>query len=287
MHMKTIHNIALAAAAIFALTSCESDATVDIPETKPKLVVASFISPQDTQVVVRVKRSSPIFQSYNVNTSASVANATVQLTDGSTTMQLVYNSTDEYYGVSTTLFPITAGTTYTLTVTTPEGETASAQTTVPGVAPAVLNMTYSYVLEDSSSFHVSRHYTFDASWTDFSGQADRYRLIPIQLVKSSISPADTFQLRAGESLITDANNDGGTIENKIEVWTHESQGSDTIVGYDFYLIRSSAEYYLYHESLFNYNSGDPFSEPSLIYTNITGGLGVFGAYQQLKKRVLL
>ena len=50
--MKTIHNIVLATAAIFALTSCESDATVDIPETKPKLVVASFISPQDTQIVV-------------------------------------------------------------------------------------------------------------------------------------------------------------------------------------------------------------------------------------------
>jgi hypothetical protein len=285
--MKTIQNILLATAAIFALTSCESDADVDIPETKPKLVVTSFISPQDTQVVVRVKRSKPIFQSYDVNTSASVANANVQITDGSTTMQLNYNSTDEYYGVSATLFPITTGTSYTLTVTTPEGETATAKTTVPGAAPASISLPYSYILEDSTSFQVVRRYTFNEQWADFSGQADLYRLIPIQLVKNASNPTDTFQMRVGESLITDDNNDGGTIQNNIETYMYFFQGGDTIVGYDFYLMRSSPEYYLYHESLFNYNSGDPFSEPSLIYTNITGGLGVFGSYQQLKKRVLL
>ncbi len=285
--MKTIHNILLAAAAIFGLTSCESDATVDVPETKPKLVVSSFISPQDTQVVVRVKRSKPIFQSYNVNTSASVANASVSITNGSTTMQLNYNSTGEYYGVSATLFPITAGTTYTLTVTTPEGETATAKTTVPGVAPAAMNVSYTYVVEDSNSFFVSRHYTITINWNDFSGQSDLYRVVPVQLVKSVINPTDTFQLRAGEFLISDANNDGGTIQDKIDFYNHIAQGSDTIVGFDFYLMRSSPEYYLYHESLLNYNSGDPFSEPSLIYTNITGGLGVFGSYQQLKKRVFL
>lgn len=285
--MKNIHNIVLAAAAIFALTSCESDATVDIPETKPKLVVTSFISPQDTQVVVRVKRSKPIFQSYDVNTSASVSNAAVTITDGSTTMQLNYNSTDEYYGVATTLFPITGGTTYTLTVTTPEGETANAKTTVPGNAPAAMNISYSYVLEDSNINFVERKYTFDTDWADFSGQADRYRLALIQLVYNANTPGDTLQLRAAESLINDDNNDGGTIRNKIELWTNEFQGGSEIVGCDFYLMRCSPEYYLYHESLYNYNSGDPFSEPSLIYTNITGGLGVFSSYQQLKKRVFL
>lgn len=287
MLMKTIHNILLATAAIFALTSCESDATVDIPETKPKLVVASFISPQDTQVVVRVKRSRPIFQSYDVNTSASVANAAVTITDGNTTIQLNYNSTDEYYGVSATLFPITAGTTYTLTVTTPEGESATAKTTVPGAAPASINLPFTYVLEDSSSFQVTRRYTFDAEWPDFSGQTDRYRVVPIRLMVNSNNPADTAQLISAEALLTDENNDGGTIRSKIETWTYEYLGSDTTVAYDFYLMRCSPEYYLYHESLFNYNSGDPFSEPSLIYTNITGGLGVFGSYQQMKKRVLL
>lgn len=285
--MKKIHNIFLATAAIFALTSCETDATVDIPETKPKLVLTSFISPQDTEIVVRVKRSNPIFQSYDVNTSASVANAAVTITDGNTTMQLNYNSNYEYYGVSATLFPITGGTTYTLTVTTPEGETASAKTTVPALPVAAMNISYSYMLEDSNANIVVRKYTFDNDWADFSGQTDRYRLVATQLVVNSLSPNDTMVFSTGESMLTDENNDGGTIRSKIVTLHNEYQGSSDLIGYDFYLIRSSPEYYLYHESLFNYTSGDPFSEPSIIYTNITGGLGVFGSYQQLKKRVLL
>jgi hypothetical protein len=29
-------------------------------------------------------------------------------------------------------------------------------------------------------------------------------------------------------------------------------------------------------------NGNPFAEPVLVYTNVTGGLGVFAAYNQLK-----
>lgn len=284
--MKTINTILFAAAALLGLSSCETDADVDIPETKPKLVVTSFISPQDTSLIVRVKRSRPIFQSYDVNTSASVANASVQLTDGSTTMQLAYNSVEEYYAVSSSLFPVTAGTSYTLTVTTPEGESATATTTIPGAAPANMNLAYTYALEDSSSFNVTRRYSFDADWQDEAGQTDRYRFVSMRLEKNSQVPNDTLEMMAAIALTTDDNNDGGTIRTKLEVWTHENMGGDTSVGCDFYLIRCSPEYYLYHESLYNYNSGDPFSEPSIIYTNMTGGLGVFGGFQKMKKRVL-
>ncbi len=44
-----------------------------------------------------------------------------------------------------------------------------------------------------------------------------------------------------------------------------------------YILVTSPEYYHYHESVEKYSEG-VFREPSQIYTNINGGLGVFGAY---------
>jgi hypothetical protein len=46
-----------------------------------------------------------------------------------------------------------------------------------------------------------------------------------------------------------------------------------------YIFNTDKAYYDYHISLKNYNSGeDPFTEASPIYSNVTGGLGIFAAY---------
>jgi hypothetical protein len=46
-----------------------------------------------------------------------------------------------------------------------------------------------------------------------------------------------------------------------------------------YLLNTDKAYYDYQKSLEKYNSGeDPFTEPSPVYSNISGGLGIFAAY---------
>ena len=46
-----------------------------------------------------------------------------------------------------------------------------------------------------------------------------------------------------------------------------------------YLMNTEKSYYLYHKSIEDYNSGDdPFSEVTPVYSNITGGLGVFTSF---------
>jgi hypothetical protein len=45
------------------------------------------------------------------------------------------------------------------------------------------------------------------------------------------------------------------------------------------LLNTEKSYYQYHKSLHNYNDSEiPFSEPTLLYTNIEGGLGIFTSY---------
>jgi hypothetical protein len=46
-----------------------------------------------------------------------------------------------------------------------------------------------------------------------------------------------------------------------------------------YLLNTDKSYYDYHRSLGNYDSGDdPFTEPSPVFSNVNGGLGIFAAY---------
>lgn len=41
---------------------------------------------------------------------------------------------------------------------------------------------------------------------------------------------------------------------------------------------SDENYYKYHRSLETSGNDNPFTEPSLVYTNINNGLGCFAAY---------
>jgi len=46
-----------------------------------------------------------------------------------------------------------------------------------------------------------------------------------------------------------------------------------------YIYNLEKSYYLYHKSLDDYNDGaNPFSEATPVYSNITGGLGIFTSY---------
>jgi Domain of unknown function (DUF4249) len=47
-------------------------------------------------------------------------------------------------------------------------------------------------------------------------------------------------------------------------------------------------YYLYHESVQrNDNNGNPFAEPSLVFTNISNGYGCFGSFSTIDKDIIL
>lgn len=44
------------------LFSCEQDANVQLPDIEPKLVVTSFISPDDTVIEVNITKTLPLFE---------------------------------------------------------------------------------------------------------------------------------------------------------------------------------------------------------------------------------
>jgi len=93
-----------------------------------------------------------------------------------------------------------------------------------------------------------------SSGADFSFEEDNY------YYDSAVFKDDLFE------------NSQASIRFKTDFWEEE-------VDYKLQLIRSSREYFDYHQSYRAFqNSGGPFSQPVQVYTNIDNGIGVFGGY---------
>jgi uncharacterized protein (DUF1919 family) len=75
----------------------------------------------------------------------------------------------------------------------------------------------------------------------------------------------------------DEKQDGKRIyANSLTVFEPERSDSSFLV---FYLLSTDKDYYTYHQSLNKYSGGeDPFTETSPVYSNVSGGLGIFAAY---------
>jgi hypothetical protein len=264
---------------LLAFTSCEQDANVDIPEVDPQLVINCFISPQDDTLRAKISMSTPVFNTSSSN--GEVTDATVTLSHASGSVTLVYNAATEYYEAAAALFPIVGGTEYHIVASVPSGMIAEAYTTVPLNAPANFTSTMEDTVTSTDPWNmqgrVHLHYEFD----DVAGQTDFYRLVPYEVHYSSWT-GDTMLYHAGWELFSDENADGAHLSRN---YTFEYYSSgDTVLAFDVYLLHANYDYYSFHRSLENYGGDNPFAEPTLIYTNVKDGLGIFAASNSVYQR---
>jgi Domain of unknown function (DUF4249) len=272
-----------------AFVGCERDANIDLPETAPKLVMVSFITPQDSFITVSITRSKPIFQSYNVNTSDAVTDATVMLYGNNTSIQIPFDQVRQLYRLSTTQFQVLGGNEYKLTATTPQGETVTATTTVPASAvdnSYSVNWSDSVISAGPNYIYIEGHFTY--SFTDNASETNKYRFYVATLLRDSLT-GDTSASKMTASLLTDNNANGQVLSRTVEgYWSaYDLSFTDTVYGYDCWMFTVNDDYYNYHQSLYNYNGGgDPFAEPTIIYTNVEGGLGVFAAANGKRIRII-
>jgi hypothetical protein len=270
----------IALSLIIGLSACEKDADVKLPKVESKLVVSSFISPMDTIIKVNVTLSQPLYNNSNSNDYSAISNAAVQINDGTNFQTLAYNDTGNYYFVSTTLFPLSVGTTYYLTVSTPDGKNVNASTSIPSS-----NQSLTYSAEPIVDPNNSNRFFFSTEWNDPSGAENYYRIVYYDKYYYDGS-TDTSYYSAHSNDISDKDKDGSTIAESFEIYA--SINSTMNASGELQLIHASKEYYLYHSKLFDaaYSSG-PFSEPVQMYTNINGGYGVFAGYNPYIVQVTL
>jgi hypothetical protein len=309
-------NVLLSLFATLVFISCESlVGTVPLsklPAVTSKLVVHSYISPQDTVLYVIVTESVPVFGIDNPDgTGKVIENARVTLSDGNTTVQLVFDPANRLYGVSASALPVVPGKTYTLVVKDQTRE-VSASTVVPKETVIISSYMIDTVTVRRGTFSDYPPDTlvaFRFSWKDLPGMRNYYR------TRSSVNIADgmeqldrngrvvrqehSYTQKLTGDLQSDFNSDGLTISNEevrfsLSNFNGITSGSATYPRYyrrvnyiDMELSHASKSYYDYHRAM--YSSGDsddnPFVEPGIIYTNIEGGLGNFSSHNRFTMRV--
>jgi len=270
-----------------------------------KIVVACFISPQDTVLAARIGRSSTILGPDN-RAVPDIPNAIVTMSDGTRSVVLK-KAIDEvlgytYYRAKPEQLPVIVGKTYTLMVSVPNGQTIDASCTVPGPV-AIESIRLDSNLTQLYSF-VRMEYYARLRWRDSAGQANYYRVAgqneysyraQVRTTPNGPLRDSLVQVRGNWSfntspLLTDIGRDGEEFvspQGRLANTTPRSNGGASSIdrprGYiSAYLLNVDESYYHYHDEVARQSKvrNNPFAEPVLIQTNVRGGLGCFGAYNK-------
>ncbi|MBO0935478.1 DUF4249 domain-containing protein [Fibrella sp. HMF5335] len=280
-----------------------------------KLVVNSYISPQDTLLTVKVSRSKPVLIEPSEAQPYVVENATVTLSTGGQVVVMRYNGARQLYQARPALMPIRTGQTYTLTVSTPDGKQVTAQATVPQPVPisaisldstitttgTTKNKAYriSFVWEDPATETNFYQYGGYFQWRDskftypIGGQSE----VPVPNILVLSFNRD----RVTGNVLSDDRQQGGLLTSQsanvasiavqkgdpkaAEYVTYTYPGARVVAQ----LLSTEESYYRYTDAVFRQRQvgNSPFAEPVLIPSNIAGGLGCFAAYNRTEKVLLL
>ncbi|MDD3875677.1 MAG: DUF4249 domain-containing protein [Bacteroidales bacterium] len=265
------------------LFSCEKTVTdIELPQQEPKLVVNAYISPEDTIIQVNVSLSHPIFKPYDYNdNNQSVENATVKISSNGNELIIPYNFTDYAYISSTSNFPIVEGQTYRLDVSTPDGKSVNASCTVPKKNSSIQHLSTDTVNDEWGG----KMLRIKIKFFDLQGVGNFYRVGgALDYVDLYGSITDTFSSglspKYNLEFFTDATNDGEDILSELNYWTYDESEWMHFTRLRIFLLSVDSHYYNFHKSLSNYQGDSPFSEPTIIYSNIEGGMGAFAAYRK-------
>lgn len=291
------NNIVLFLVSSFLFISCIKKVDDFEGNYEEKVMVTSFISPFDSVIIARVQLTVP---AYNNDISFEIIeNATITISDGTTSEELVYNPVLMHYELSQEDFKIKSSTSYKLEVKAND-EVLTAECFVPDdfkINPSS-NHTVEIFEEDNSGIFAAVNYNY--SWNGSSGYFFPYSRLDYDwyVYKDGVSDTKEPFLTVEKRNYIDFNypvmipNFKVEGENKSLVGfpVNSFSNNDSIVylfkNVKFYVLKSDIHYVKYYKSINAQSStngslseeGNPFTEPKILYSNIKNGIGVFGSY---------
>lgn len=258
--------------------SCEKDANVDIPLTKPQLVAACFVGANEDTARLKLSWSAPIFYSSQNNLEYE-SGAKVILSKGNQQYPMTWDQISESYIASNVDFK--KGDLINLNITFETENIKSSCTIAPepiytmeynGITKEIedgwesLILNYKFTNNSANEINYYR-ILFEGYYTDkYSNKQYAYTL--------NNKNGEFYSLANGES--TD-----------LKIYFINYGENNKLDSIKYYVIRSDADYYKYHKSVYNYQGDDFFTEPSIIYNNVEGGLGIFCSYNMVTDTTML
>jgi hypothetical protein len=288
----------------FYLSSCRKVATyVDPPEFIQKLVINAYLSPDKTDNKIFISSNTKRFGELT-GYFEPFGNVSLYIYENSKEIQFD-TIREDYFGAGYNYFiknfKFKEGQTYNLKVISDLGLEAEATCKIPLKRDFQITVDTTFrKTTDDHGFKISL-LTAKISITDFPGEANYYRLLylyetyypayPSQkhlsykdVVESVIPGWAEYNAWENDHVNNDIGLDGEkfilrTIEFQ-PVYLDQPNWSEPDSAFlRIYLLNTDEPYYDFHKSLENYSLGDsPFTEPSFLYSNINGGLGIFASY---------
>ncbi|HOP03265.1 MAG TPA: DUF4249 family protein [Tenuifilaceae bacterium] len=269
----------------FVQQGCIEDVKdANLPSIEEKLVVSSFISPGDS-IRVKVSKSTPIY--YNQELSSwddyyqPLTYASVFITNVITgnTKEIPFIPSKEYYLLTPAEFSIEKGGEYELTVSAAGLKSVKARTNVPFGTPEVHSLSIDTIYNETYNYEDGTSYGYNdlviSGYVADIPNENNFYTIGAHIIEDYYSPwEDTtyvYQYFQDGASFSDTDNDGKDIPFKSYLYLN---GNST---YSLMLLSSDKHYYYYHKSYYNWDSGNPFSEPTPMYSNIDDGLGIFAS----------
>ncbi|MHB1279038.1 MAG: DUF4249 domain-containing protein [Bacteroidia bacterium] len=251
--------------------SCERDADIPLPKTDPKLGLFCFLSPNQPIEVVLV-RVIPLFGSSGSTGPEYVLNAQVWISNGSDTSLLERKVGEDFYTETSPKVLIEQGKPYWIWAEAPGLPAVSASCTVPPDLAAGLHVNhYGSVQESDSVFHLSM------IWQDIPGEENYYRIYAENIDSLSNGTTSTDVYSFNTRYYSDFGSDGETLQSGIGTYSRNPVNVESRWIFAN-LITCESNYYRYHLSVETNVDGNPLLGPSSLFSNVTGGVGCFGAY---------
>ena len=267
--MKPIYLSIIALFIIFV--SCEKDVDIELPAVKPQLVVFGVVSPEDTATRIQVRKSKPYFGHNSEDYFNVIEDALVKITHNKREYILPFDEASSTYRVDSSVLRIVPGAKYSLEVEVDNFPIATSTITIQKNVNRTLDLvSISENDQDMTEFKVK--------WHDNEQEKNYYRLTGYyELVENTNEYYSGGILDNDEMYLFDDVNWNGEWKESNGLRTNESATKTVYLK----LLTVDYHYYQYHKTVWlQYDQGvSPFSEPTLIYSNIENGLGVFCSYR--------
>lgn len=265
-------------AIVFAFlgTGCMEEVT-DIARVDEKLVVFSFISPNDT-IRVDVTKSYPLYLGkvvpWDEDQFPPLSGATVTLREvtSGNAVAVPWNEQEKAYMLLPNAFSIKAGEEYELQVSAPNLPSVVGRTIVPLSKPNMVTCRIDTIVNKYEGYS---ELVVVGEILDVEGE-DNYYSFEIKAFDAYYDwdgIVQMFWTIYYNTIFSDEGHDG-------ELLSYESYG----FYYSSYKVQVAftevdKNYYEYHRTLFSdYDDFNPFAEPVIVHSNIDGGMGVFGSF---------
>ncbi|PKP02948.1 MAG: hypothetical protein CVU11_10270 [Bacteroidetes bacterium HGW-Bacteroidetes-6] len=269
-------------------SSCEEMVTtIDVPGSESHYVLHSYLSPEDSVVMVLVNRSTPVFGEQTSLTDTSWITHVKLYINGFELPRQTWTEDQNgnfKFQVSQSLFPILPGETYKVELKIDGVTECSGSCTIP----LQTNQSMVFSGYDSTHYLDDEYYSYYAiySFIDAIGEGNFYRVGAELGYIDSWSGDSVWNIiyPEVEYFMKDIDHDGQEISGRIFYYYDSSR--DSVTSLKLTLYTTDEIYYNYHRAILSQNGDDPFSEPVIVPTNIENGLGCVAAYRKFTVTVL-